>query len=172
MKKRMDWALVLLLASTGALFVVAFRRDAGLPLEALGAAGRALRAVGLELALGFVLVGLIEVLVSKDALAAWLSGSGQGRAIVLGSVAGLVLPGGPYVFFPFLAGLAHKGAPAGALIALASAKLLVSPARMLAYEAPLLGWRFTLARLLPAILVPPLLGLAGHWIFTLLGRRS
>jgi hypothetical protein len=54
---------------------------------------------------------------------------------------------------------------AGALIALVSAKTLVSPIRMLTYEAPLLGWPLTLARLLPGLAVPPVLGVVGQWLY-------
>ena len=39
---------------------------------------------------------------------------------------------------------------------------------MLTYEAPLLGWPLTLARCIPGLLVPPLLGLLGQWLFNLL----
>jgi hypothetical protein len=41
----------------------------------------------------------------------------------------------------------------------------VSPIRMLTYEAPLLGWPMTLARFVPGVLAPPLLGLVGQWLF-------
>jgi hypothetical protein len=46
-----------------------------------------------------------------------------------------------------------------------TAKTLVSPIRMLTYEAPLLGWPFTLARFIPGVLLPPLMGLGGQWLF-------
>jgi hypothetical protein len=55
-------------------------------------------------------------------------------------------------------------APA-AVITLITAKTLVSPIRMLTYEAPVLGFAMTLARLLPAILLPPLVGWLGGWIY-------
>jgi uncharacterized membrane protein YraQ (UPF0718 family) len=161
-----------LLACTAILFAVALAKDRSLPLAAFGAAGRALSSVWIEIALGFLLVGLIEVLLSKETLAGWLATGGSTSAILAGWAAGLLLPGGPYVFFPLLAGLAHKGAPAGALIALATAKLLVSPVRMIAYEAPLLGWPFTLARLLPGLLVPPILGFIGQRLFDLFEKSS
>jgi hypothetical protein len=57
------------------------------------------------------------------------------------------------------------------LICLLSAKTLVSPIRTLTYEAPLLGWQLTLARFIPGVLAPPLLGLIGHWLLGLLRAR-
>src|SRR5262249_33268647 len=75
--------------------------------------------------------------VAADALA---RGERLGQGILVGWAAGLVLPGGPYVFFPVVANLFRNGAEPGPLIALLTAKTLVSPVRMLTYEAPLLGW--------------------------------
>ena len=70
-----------------------------------------------------------------------------------------------------VANLFRKGAGAGALITLVSAKTLVSPIRMLTYEAPLVGWPLPLARLIPGVLVPPLLGVAGEVLFRWLAGR-
>jgi len=171
-RKRMDIGLWILLGLTLAAAAVAFSRDRNLPLQGLSATGRMLRAVGLELALGFLLAGLIDVLVPASTLVRWLGEERAGRGILVGWLAGLVMPGGPYVFFPIVANLFQKGAAAGPLIALITAKTLVSPIRMLTYEAPLVGWPLTLARFIPGVLLPPLLGLLGQWLFRLFGGRA
>jgi uncharacterized protein len=171
-RKRMDVGLWILLGLTVAAAVVAFTRDRNLPLQGLTATGRMLRAVGLELALGFLLAGLIDVLVPAQSLVRWLGEERAGRGILVGWLVGLVMPGGPYVFFPVVANLFSKGAAAGPLIALITAKTLVSPIRMLTYEAPLVGWPLTLARFIPAVLLPPVLGVLGQWLFRLFGGRG
>jgi len=153
-----------------AAFAAAFMRDANLPLRGLAASGRLLRGVWVELALGFVLAGLIEVLIPAPVLTRWLGGARMGEGILVGWLAGLALPGGPYVFFPVAANLFKNGAAAGPLITLLTAKTLVSPIRMLTYEAPLLGWPLTLARCIPGLLLPPVLGLLGQWLFGLFKR--
>jgi uncharacterized membrane protein YraQ (UPF0718 family) len=81
------------------------------------------------------------------------------------------MPGGPYLVFPVVANLFRSGAAPGPLIALLTAKTLVSPVRMLTYEAPLLGWPLTLARLIPGVLLPPALGWLGQWLYMLFARR-
>jgi len=171
-RKKMDLSLWLLLGLTIAALVVAFLRDRQLPLQGLSASGRMLRSVGLELALGFILAGLVDVLVPTSALVRWLGEERAGRGILVGWAVGLVIPGGPYVFFPIIANLFAKGAAPGALIALITAKTLVSPIRMLTYEAPLVGWPLTLARFIPGLLLPPVMGLVGQWLFKLLGGRG
>src|SRR4029453_3362138 len=114
-----------------------------------GARARLLGGVGIELALGFLLAGLIEVLIPQATLVRWLGGDHPGRGILVGWAAGLVLPGGPYVFFPVAANLFRNGAAAGPIIALLTAKTLVSPIRTLTYEGPLLGWPLSAARFFP-----------------------
>jgi uncharacterized membrane protein YraQ (UPF0718 family) len=151
---------------------IAFARDPHLPLEAVRASARQLGSVWIELALGFLLAGLIDVLISPTTLLRWL-GDGQGmRGILVGWGIGLLIPGGPYLLFPMVASLFNKGAPPGPLIALVAAKTLLGPLRMFTYEAPLLGWPMTLARLLPGLLVPPILGIAGQALFRIFAARG
>jgi uncharacterized protein len=165
MKRRVDTTLLILLALVLGAMVVAAAKDPGLPLRGLAASGRLLRGVWLELLLGFLLAGLLDVLLPQRLLVSWLGGENLGRGILIGWAAGLAMPGGPYVFFPVAANLFKNGAAAGPLIALLTAKTLVSPVRTLTYEAPLLGWPLTLARFVPGVLLPPLMGLVGQWLF-------
>ena len=171
MRRRLDVTLTILLGLTAAAFAAAYAKDPALPLQGLQASGRLLGSVWLELALGFVLAGLLDVLVPASTIARWL-GSGQlSHGIFAGWAAGLVLPGGPYLFFPIAAKLFDSGASPAAVITFLTAKTLVSPVRMLTYEAPLLGWPLTLARLLPGVLLPPLLGLLGQWLYLLFKEK-
>ncbi len=164
-RKRMDANLLILLALLAVTVIAAFARDPGLPAAGMRASARLLGSVWIELALGFLLAGMIEVLISPGQLLKWL-GDGQGfRGIAVGWGIGLLLPGGPYLLFPLVASLLNKGAGPGPLITLVAAKTLLSPVRMLTYEAPLLGWPMTLARLLPGLLVPPLLGIVGQSVY-------
>jgi uncharacterized membrane protein YraQ (UPF0718 family) len=166
----MDISVYVLLALTLGLLAFAFMRDAKLPAAALHATTRLVGSVWLELALGFVLAGLVDVLVPAEVLVRWLGAERGAQGILVGWVSGLLLPGGPYVLFPIMANLFAKGVGAGSLITLITAKTLVSPIRMLTYEAPLMGWPITLARFLPGLLVPPVLGIVGQWIFEVMAR--
>ena len=166
----MDASLLILASLTAIAVAVALVRDPQLVVRGLQSTGRLLSGVWIELALGFVLAGLLDALIPAPVLSRWLGGDRPGHGILVGWAAGLVMPGGPYLVFPVVANLFRSGAAPGPLIALLTAKTLVSPIRMLTYEAPLLGWPMTLARLLPGLLLPPVLGVVGHWLFTLLSR--
>jgi uncharacterized protein len=161
----MDANFFILLGLVVTMAVAAFVKDPGLPIAGVRASVRLLGSVWIEIALGFILAGLVEVLISPTLLSRYL-GHEQGlRGIAIGWLTGLILPGGPYLLFPMVASLFGKGAAPGPLITLVAAKTLISPIRMLTYEAPLLGWPLTLARLLPGLLVPPLLGVVGQILF-------
>jgi uncharacterized membrane protein YraQ (UPF0718 family) len=123
-----------------------------------------------ELLLGFALAGLVDVLIPSRTLVHWLGAGSDGRGILVGWLVGLILPGGPYVFFPVVATLFRQGAAPAALLTLLTAKTLVSPIRMLTYEAPILGWPLTLARLIPGVLFPPVVGWIGGLIYRALTR--
>jgi uncharacterized protein len=168
---RMDPSFYLLVAAVGVALAVATARDPASPLRALQASGKLLGGVWIELALGFILAGLIDVLVPPTLMSRWLGPQQFGRGIVIGWVAGLLMPGGPYVFFPVAANLVKSGAAPGPLITLLTAKTLVSPIRMITYEAPLLGWPLALARFIPGVMLPPLMGVIGQWLYHVLAKE-
>lgn len=167
----MDVNTWILLGLTMIALVVAYARRPALAGEGLLAGGRLLRGVAPELVLGFALAGLVDVLVPSATLVRWLGAESSGRGILIGWLVGLIIPGGPYVFFPVAAQLFRQGAAPAALLTLIAAKTLVSPIRMLTYEAPVLGWPLTLARLIPGVLVPPLVGWLGGVLYKLFAQR-
>ncbi|MDF0651558.1 MAG: permease [Nitrospira sp.] len=168
----MNTNLIMLLVLCVAVGMFAFAKDRSLPLQGLYASGRLFESVWIELLLGFLIAGFVDVLISPAQVTAWLGTESSIRGILVAWMAGLVIPGGPYLLFPLAASLWKAGVPPGALIALITAKTLVSPIRILTYEAPLLGWRLTIARCVPALLVPPIMGILGQWLFNLFVRKS
>jgi len=168
MRRRVDASLVVLLGLVVIATGFAFWKDPALPLRGLEASVRLVRGVWLDLVLGFLFAGLMDVLIPAPVLSKWLGAERPGRGILVGWGAGLLIPGGPYLLFPVAAGLFQRGAAPGPLISLLTAKTLVSPIRMLTYEAPLLGWPLTLARFVPGVLLPPVMGVVGQWLYGVL----
>jgi uncharacterized membrane protein YraQ (UPF0718 family) len=150
---------------------LAWKRSPELPAAGIVAAGKMLNGVWLDIVLGFVIAGMVDVLLPSSAFAGWLTGNTAVQAIGVGWLAGLLIPGGPYVVFPLAGRLLQQGVAPGAIIAFITAKTLLSPIRMFTYEAPLLGWPMTLARFVPAVLMPPLLGYAGQLLYTVFSRE-
>jgi uncharacterized membrane protein YraQ (UPF0718 family) len=171
MKRAMDMNILILLSGTILLALTLLLRDPSLLGDALHSTVKLLGGVWPELLLGFLLAGLLEVLIPERQLVQWLGGQNVLYGILAGWAIGLLLPGGPYLIFPIAANLLRQGAAPGPLIALITAKVLLSPIRMLSYEAPLLGWPMTLSRLIPGLLIPPLFGWIGQWMYEIFDRK-
>ena len=171
MTRRVDVSTWILTGLLVVALLVALAKDPAMPVRGLLSTGKLLRGVWPELLLGFLLAGLLDVLIPQPVLSRWLGSEHMAQGILVGWVAGLAIPGGPYLLFPVAANLLRAGAAPGPLIALLTAKTLVSPIRMLTYEAPLLGWPLTLARFIPGVLLPPVMGLIGQYLYGLFSDR-
>lgn len=148
----------------------AFTRDSALPLRGFQAGFKLLEDVWLPLLLGFSLAGLFEVMIPRDMLVKWMGEESGFQGILFGWLAGLLIPGGPYVVFPVAASLLKEGMGVGPLLTFITAKSLLSPIRMFTWEVPFLGWAFVTARTVPSLLLPPIVGIVGQRIFTLFPR--
>jgi uncharacterized membrane protein YraQ (UPF0718 family) len=167
----MDLSMMLLIIAVIAAAWAIALTDPALLWVALGHSGKLLGNVWIELLLGFVLAGLIQVMLPEAVVLRWLGKQNLWYGVLAGWGLGLLIPGGPYVTFPIAANLLRQGAAPGPLIALISAKVLLSPIRVFSFEAPLLGWPMTASRLLPSLCLPPLLGLLGQWLYQLFDQK-
>jgi uncharacterized membrane protein YraQ (UPF0718 family) len=169
-KKKVDSSIAVMGSLTIFMVIWAFTRDPDLPLRGLQAGFKLLEGVWLPLLLGFCLAGLFEVMISRDVLVKWMGEESGFQGILLGWLAGLLLPGGPYVVFPIAASLFKQGVGIGPLLTFITAKSLLSPIRMFTWEIPFLGWPFTVARTIPSLLLPPIIGIVGQRLFALFNR--
>lgn len=101
---------------------------------------------GALIAVSFFAAGFATVLVPH----AWISsqlGDGAGfRAVALATVVGAATPAGPFVSLPIAAAMRAAGAGNGAVVAYLTAWALLAVHRLVAWEAPILGWPFALFR--------------------------
>ena len=106
----------------------------------------------------FVIAGMVQVLLPSDLLNRWVGAESGIRGILIGTLAGGITPGGPYVSLPVVAALLKSGASAGTMVAYLTSWSLWAIAR-LPLEIGILGWRFTLLRFLCTFFFPPIAGL-------------
>ncbi len=115
--------------------------------------------------LAFIVAGMIQTLVSHEFLSKWI-GKGSGiRGILIGTVAGSLTPGGPYVSLPIAAGLLRSGASIGTMVAFLTGWSLWAIAR-LPIEVGIMGWKFTLIRIVSTFFFPPIAGLIANKLFS------
>jgi uncharacterized membrane protein YraQ (UPF0718 family) len=112
----------------------------------------------------FLVAGLTQVLVTEEFVRSWLGSASGWKGIALACLAGALIPGGPYVYYPIAAVLLHNGAGLGALVSFVVAKNLWSISR-LPLEVALLGPKLTILRFAITLVIPPLLGALSQGLF-------
>jgi uncharacterized membrane protein YraQ (UPF0718 family) len=116
------------------------------------------------LLVAFAIVGYVETLAPQELVSQWIGPDSGWTGLLIGTIAGMLMPGGPYVIFPLIAAIYSSGAGLGPTLAMVtswSSLALLS----VSFELPFLGWRFTIIRLSVGLLVPPLVGLLGVLLF-------
>ena len=117
------------------------------------------------LVFAFIVAGMVQVLLPQQLLAKWVGAESGMRGIFVGTVAGALAPGGPYVSLPIAAGLLRAGASVATMVAFLTGWSLWAVGR-LPMEVGILGWRFTLIRLASTFFFPPIAGLIAQMFFT------
>jgi len=162
-KKRMFWPTVIMGVLAIALFVIATLQGEGKNIAGLKNAWMMTRQIIPLLIFAFIMAGLVQVLLPKDLLGNWVGASSGLRGIMIGTLAGAVTPGGPYVSLPIVAGLLSSGAGIGTMVSFLTSWSLWAVAR-LPMEVGIIGWKFTLIRLLSVLIFPPIAGLLANLI--------
>jgi len=104
------------------------------------------------------------VFLPQDLLSRWVGVESGKRGILIGTLAGGLTPGGPYVSLPVVAGLLRAGASVGIMVAFLTAWSLWAVSR-LPMEVGILGWKFTLIRIASTFFFPPIAGLIAQTLF-------
>ena len=119
------------------------------------------------LLLALVIAGMSQVFAAQQEtfITKWLGPESGLRGIMLASVAGTLTPGGPVVTVPLLAGLLRSGSSIGVAVAYLTGWGAWSLAR-LPLEVAILGWKFTLIRIVSVCLLPPIAGLIAQTFFS------
>ena len=149
----------LILSALALLFAfVAYLKDPSLP--ALGARnGLALLWFIIpRLVPALILAGMLQVVIPQATVARYFGRQSGFAAICMASLAGVITPGGPMVSVPLLVVLANSGMALGPLVAYMTAWSLFGMQRIIAWEAPLMGWKFVWVRIIPSLAFPVVAG--------------
>ncbi len=155
---RVDPSTFVLAGLALALAVVAYVRDPGLPWLGAKTGFKMLGFILPRLVPALILAGLMQVLVPAEVVERYLGREAGMRAILFATLAGVFTPGGPMVTVPFMVALAHSGAALPALVAYMTSWSLFGMQRIIAWEAPLMGWKFVVVRVIPSLAFPVIAG--------------
>jgi uncharacterized membrane protein YraQ (UPF0718 family) len=162
MRAVLDPSLFLLVGAAVVLAIVAWVKDPGLPWLGAKSGFSMLWFILPRLIPALVLAGLVQVLVPQEVVSRHFGRQGGLRAILIATLAGVLTPGGPMVSVPFMVALAHSGAAMAPLVAYMTSWSLFGMQRIIAWEAPLMGWHFVLVRVVPSLAFPVLAGWLVH----------
>ena len=144
---------------------LAYQKGAGEHILGLKAAGTMLIQMIPLLIFAFIIAGIIPLLVRHEAISRWVGAESGMRGILIGTIVGGCLPGGPFVSLPMAAGLLRVGASIGTMVALLTGWSLLAFTR-LPLEIGIMGWKFTLIRLACTFFFPPIAGFIADKLFS------
>lgn len=155
-----DGTLLTMVALLAALAALAHARGGTeLVTSGLGEGGRMLIRFGPVIVVSFLAAGFADALIPTEWVRARLGAESGLAGILLAVGAGVVTPAGPFVSMPVAAVMIRSGAGAGPVVAFLSAWSLLALHRFVAWEVPILGWRFAALRYVTCMALPVAAGL-------------
>jgi uncharacterized membrane protein YraQ (UPF0718 family) len=147
------------------LLAVGYSKGEGQHIQGLRSGVKMIVEILPLLLFAFIVAGMVQVLLPQELLSRWIGEESGLKGIFIGTVAGGLTPGGPYVSLPLVAGLLKAGAGVGTLVAFLTAWSLWAVAR-LPMELGILGWKFTFVRLICTFFFPPIAGFLAQMFFS------
>ena len=158
MRPTFDLSSLILTVLAVVLGTIAYVRDPGLPALGIRNGLAFLVFILPRLIPALIVAGLIQVLVPQEFVSRHFGRQGGLKAIVIASLFGMVTPGGPMVSMPFMVALANSGVALPPLVAYMTAWSLFGMQRIIAWEAPIMGWHFVFVRGVSSLAFPVMAG--------------
>ena len=140
------------------------RRGPGAVRRAGVETGQSLLKILPMFAVALPMAAFLAELIPADAAGGWIGPDSGFMGIVVASVAGGFMPGGPFVTFPLVLAFAKAGAGVPQMAALITGWSIFAVHRIISWEYPLLGWRFVVMRMLSALPLPIIAGLLAELV--------
>lgn len=161
----MDVATLILVLLALLLLAIAYRRGDGSHRRGIQSGWKTLLRTMPLLIVAFIIVGYVNALQPQELVRSWIGPETGLSGLLIGTVAGLLLPGGPYIVFPLIAAIFASGAGIGPTLAMITSWAALDLLSV-SFELPFLGWRFSLVRLGLGLPIPLLVGLAAHLLLS------
>ena len=147
------------------LLFIGYQKGGGEHILGLKSAGNILLQIIPLLLFALIVAGMVQVLIPTETISKWIGAESGFRGLLIGTVAGGLAPGGPYISLPIAAGLLRTGASIGTMVAFLTGWSLWAVTRM-PVEIGIMGWKFTLIRLACTFFFPPIAGLIANRLFS------
>jgi uncharacterized membrane protein YraQ (UPF0718 family) len=172
-RRAFDWSagVIATLAITAAV-VVFFRDGQARFLEILY---DDLHLFGLQLPkllAGCLIGAFVTLLLPRETVSHWVGKDSGLSGILIATVAGAILPGGPFTIYPVAGAFLLAGADAGAACAFVIAWSLIGYTRAIVWELPFFGLDFVTWRVIVSLPLPIIAGLMARAAWQIMLRRG
>jgi uncharacterized membrane protein YraQ (UPF0718 family) len=171
-RRAFDWsaAVIATLAIGSAIFV--FIRDGQARFLAILTDDLSLFGTMLpKVAAGCLIGAFVTLLLPRETIARWVGAESGIFGILVATLAGAILPGGPFTIYPVAAAFLAAGADAGAACAFVISWTLIGYTRAIVWELPFFGLDFVAWRVLFSLPLPILAGLAARAAWRLMAPK-
>ena len=121
---------------------------------------------------GCFIGAFVTLLLPRETIAKWVGAESGIGGILVATLAGAILPGGPFTIYPVAAAFLAAGADAGAACAFVISWTLIGYTRAIVWELPFFGLDFVAWRILFSLPLPILAGLAARAAWRLMTAKS
>ncbi len=111
---------------------------------------------------GFFIAASIPLLIPRDVFVRWLGAHSGHRGLLIASLLGALVPGGPMMIFPLAISFRAAGASTATLFAFVTAWSLLSVNRTVIWEMSFLPWDYVALRYVICLPFPYLVGMAAR----------
>lgn len=117
-----------------------------------------------KVAAGVLVAAFLRILLPKEVVARWIGERSGLKGLVVATLAGAIIPGGPMTIFPIATALYLSGADRGATIAFITGWLTLGINRAIVWELSFFGPEFVILRTLVSLPIPILCGVAARML--------
>jgi uncharacterized membrane protein YraQ (UPF0718 family) len=112
---------------------------------------------------GSLIGAFVTLLLPREAIVKWVGAESGITGILVATVAGAILPGGPFTIYPVAGSFLAAGADVGAACAFVISWTLIGYTRAIVWELPFFGLDFVTWRILFSLPLPILSGLLARY---------
>ena len=172
-RRAFDWSAAVITTLAIASAAIVFFRDGQARFLAILFDDVGLFGTMLPKVLAGCLIGaFVTLLLPRETIARWVGAESGIAGILLATVAGAIMPGGPFTIYPLAGALLAAGADAGAACAFVIAWTLIGYTRAIVWELPFFGADFVLWRVIFSLPLPILAGFAARAIWRAVAHRD
>ena len=159
-RKTFDWSTAFIaLAAVVSAAIVYWRDGQARFLEILSADVFLFLDILPKVLAACLIASFVALLMPRDVVVKWVGAESGFLGLVIATLAGIIVPGGPITVYPVAAAFMAVGAGTGATIAFVTSWTLLGYNRALVWELPFFGADFVIWRSIVALPLPIVAGL-------------